>query len=801
MKNKVLALLIAFLASGETPGFSQQQKITASDATNGDNFSYSIGMSDSFAAIGAPYDDQYGSNSGSIYVFGRDANGWTQKAKLYASDPESQANFGASVALVGNYMIVGAPGKTVNSQPQAGAAYIYFYNGTQWVFQAKLVSDAPVAVGNFGISVSLAGTRAFIGSHFDLVSGVARGRAYVFNRSGTNWSLATKLAASDGTNGDEFGKALAATDSVLVVAASSDSDQLANAGSAYVFRLGPSGWTQTQKLVASDAVAEDFFGFAIGLADSSLAISAIYADPQGQSRAGAVYLYGEQGSTWTFRQKVAAPDARPQAFFGKSIALSDSVMLVGAFGDSEKGTNAGAAYLFYREGAAWTFQKKLLANDTSTDDQLGWACAARGTSLLVGAVSEAQFGTGAGAAYFFQETFSREPSFESASLSPGNDTLRVAFSEPVFGDALASQAIALDDLELVLHTNGGTLASLSASALLGASATVLPGERVFRLALASGDTASGGEFILLRPAAAGRIFDRAGQAMPAAASTDTLWLRDRMPPRYSLSVAEVSPHDPTMVRLRFSEPITGLQTSDFFLTNGSVQYLAVVEEGLAWDVAVKPASHSQVSLTLMANSVTDAAGNHNDQQITVFFDFDPTVPQVLLNTEEPNPTTNASFSVTISFSEAVSGFELSDLQLTNATASSLVALEANQWTFTLTAQNYGLVEASLPANSATDGTGLGNAASNVLRITYDQVTHLPIATLEARLELRGGWLLLDLPTAARLTVMDLSGRVVAMENRPAGEGTLALDQLPSGGYLLLLEGAGWRQARKLALAW
>src|SRR6266498_4582739 len=216
------------------PTLSQEAKLTAGDAASGDQFGAAVGISGETAVVGAPVDDTAaGPNAGSAYVFVRSGTGWSQQAKLTASDAAAGDIFGFSVAVTGDTVVVGASGDNM----LAGSAYVFVRSGTGWSQQAKLTASDAASGDRFGAAVGISGDTAVVGAQFgDTIAG----SAYVFVRSGTSWSQQAKLTASDAAAFDFFGAAVAISgDTVVVGALADDTDAGSNAGSAYVFVSAP----------------------------------------------------------------------------------------------------------------------------------------------------------------------------------------------------------------------------------------------------------------------------------------------------------------------------------------------------------------------------------------------------------------------------------------------------------------------------------------------------------------------------------------------------------------------------------
>ena len=217
-----------FVRSGTT--WTEQAKLTASDGTGGDFLGQSLALDGDTALVGADEDNVGGPDSGSAYVFVRSGTTWTEQAKLAASDSAAEDFFANGVALDGDTALLGAWGRD-DGAVDAGGAYVFVRSGTTWTQQAKLLAPDPIAEDNLGREVALAGDAAIVGSFLDDTSGADRGEVYVWQRSGTTWSLRSRTQASAGAAGDQYGWALA-TDGVRVAVGAPFADPGADAAGA-----------------------------------------------------------------------------------------------------------------------------------------------------------------------------------------------------------------------------------------------------------------------------------------------------------------------------------------------------------------------------------------------------------------------------------------------------------------------------------------------------------------------------------------------------------------------------------------
>ncbi|MCB1092617.1 MAG: hypothetical protein KDL87_13870, partial [Verrucomicrobiae bacterium] len=171
--------------------FSQQAKLTASDAATEDNFGWSVAVDGDTAVIGAYGNDDAGGETGSAYIFTRSGATWTQQAKLIASDASSGDSFGYSVAVEGDTVVVGAylhNGAGVGFD--SGCAYVFTRSGGTWTQQAKLTATDATKGDSFGVSVAVDGDTAVVGAYLDDRDDTTTnsGSAYIFVRNGVNWT-------------------------------------------------------------------------------------------------------------------------------------------------------------------------------------------------------------------------------------------------------------------------------------------------------------------------------------------------------------------------------------------------------------------------------------------------------------------------------------------------------------------------------------------------------------------------------------------------------------------------------------
>jgi len=281
-----------FTRSGST--WTEQQILSASDKSASAWFGWSVSIDGDTAIVAAYQADPGGtSNAGQVYVYTRSGSTWSEQAILSASDKSVSGEFGFSAILSGDTIIVGSrsadPGGTTN----AGQAYVFTRSGSAWTQEAILSASDKAEYANFGVSVSMSNNTAVIGSTGADPGGTTNaGQAYVFTRSGSAWTQEAILSASDKTATANFGVSVSVSGDTAVVGSNfADPGGTFNAGQAYVFTRSGSSWTEQQILIASDKAGSANFGRSVAIDSSSGIVGALFAPSSTLRGAGQAYVF------------------------------------------------------------------------------------------------------------------------------------------------------------------------------------------------------------------------------------------------------------------------------------------------------------------------------------------------------------------------------------------------------------------------------------------------------------------------------------------------------------------------------
>ena len=319
----------------------QQFQPPAEQKKNNGFFGVDVAITDNYAVVGAPSAD-LGANpsTGAVYVYKKgDFGGWSEVAKLYASDPQLNSFFGASVAIAGNYIVVGAPLYNVTSTSNAGKIYVFVKGvGDVWTSQAGFTNPTGFAANDqFGYDVAIsttpsAGPTIIVGAPYVEGSGSDRGAAYTFRFNGTSWNFQEAFAPLDLANTDKFGYEVNIDgDYCAVGAPEQNNGATLDVGAVYVFvYAGPLIlWGQQQKLPGYTTNSR--FGYSMSLKGDLIAVAAPFGLAGGPIT-NPVYLYQRTGTTWNFIDEVFMNyyqgfDESNQ--FGISVSIDNDKILVG----------------------------------------------------------------------------------------------------------------------------------------------------------------------------------------------------------------------------------------------------------------------------------------------------------------------------------------------------------------------------------------------------------------------------------------------------------------------------------------
>jgi len=369
--------------------------VTGPNAQADGSFGTSVATSGSFLVIGAPDETVSGDvDAGHVYVFKGPT--WTSMATLTSPNPQADAYFGASVALVGTTVMVGAPGDTASGYAAAG--HVYLFKATSGELLATLTSPNAQTNGYFGRSVATGGFTIVVGAWGETVSGfTSAGHVYTF-RSPSGELIRTLASPNPETYGS-FGYSVACGRGIVVGALGETVSGHAHAGRAYVFN--PATGAQMATLTSPNAQINGYFGVSVSISATRIAVGAYLETASSYAGAGAAYVF--DALTWVLSATLTSPFPQSGGSFGQSVAISGTTVLVGAYNEAASGyAGSGRAYVFKDTSPVGALLATLTSPNAQTSGEFGWAVSIFGTRVAVGAPGETVSGqVGAGNGYAF----------------------------------------------------------------------------------------------------------------------------------------------------------------------------------------------------------------------------------------------------------------------------------------------------------------------------------------------------------------------------------------------------------------
>jgi hypothetical protein len=307
------------------------QKITDPTGATEDKFGFSVSISGSYAVIGSPDDDIGAStDQGSALIYQYNGTSWVLMQRITDPGGASFDQFGGSVSISGNYIVVGSNTDVVGPNANQGSATIFRFNGTNWVFMQKIVDADGAANDNFGHSVSISGNSLVVGAlRDDVGTDIDQGSASIYRFNGTSWVLAEKIFDPQGAANDNFGSQVSISGGYIIVGTPFSSS---GRGSVSIYHNYRNNWILMQKIANPAGTIDDTFGSAVSISGDYAFVGARGDDVGLNSNQGSVRIYRRVGLGWQPLQYITDPGGFPNDFFGTSVAADETTnrFLIGA---------------------------------------------------------------------------------------------------------------------------------------------------------------------------------------------------------------------------------------------------------------------------------------------------------------------------------------------------------------------------------------------------------------------------------------------------------------------------------------
>lgn len=392
----IAAVLFLQLPAIVVHGFVVEEYTTlvAEDAAAGDQYGFSVDTDGRWLVVGAKYATINGLQTGAAYVYSKThiTGEWQFIQKLVLDNAEgiSPTEFGESVAVSHNRILIGARSMLASNGQLSGTAYLYTYRGRKqgWVLDAEIEPPDGTDGDEFGRSVALGPHRLFVGARFAFnAAGVQSGAVYVYKKRRSEWQLETKLTDPNGGDQDQLGRAIsfdAKSSKYLAVGSRKGATENGEIqGKVLVFMPRGKTWMLSQEIVADDGVDGDYFGQSVKLSGGLMVIGARNAPDSDGNAVGAAYIYrlSKQGEIWELKQKLAPPDGEDKAQYGFAVDFdrqtATNLAVSARRTDSAVGKKTGQVYLYSYDASeqSWLLDDIVAPEDLAKDDEFGQSLA------------------------------------------------------------------------------------------------------------------------------------------------------------------------------------------------------------------------------------------------------------------------------------------------------------------------------------------------------------------------------------------------------------------------------------------
>jgi hypothetical protein len=392
-RTKFLIIPLTLIVGLQISGLSQTQiaKLKASDGAAEEFFGNSVAISEDIAIVGSHFEDANGWGAGAAYLFRRNGNNWSEEQKIIGSGIDDYDFFGTSVDIAGNVAVIGSP-----ADQGTGTAYVFRWNGTNWVEEKILQASDGLSNELFGQSVAInrSADMIVVGAPMD---GLGEGSAYIFTYNGSTWIEQQNIYANDGIAGDKFGFSVSISENGNAILIGETGSNYS--GKAHVFVKDGNTWVRVSKLLPTNGSNADGFGPSVSINDNFAVVGSRYDDVDFID-CGSAHIFKRDGNNWTWLYKISADDRHENQRFGY-VGISSDLIIVGATHDNQNGLDAGAAYIFKYNGKFWTQAAKILPVDGFAEDWFGSSVKINGTLAIIGSPYDNDNGSNSGSAYIY----------------------------------------------------------------------------------------------------------------------------------------------------------------------------------------------------------------------------------------------------------------------------------------------------------------------------------------------------------------------------------------------------------------
>ncbi len=397
----LLALLLPALHSNSFAQWCLTDQIRPTGVGGGARYGFAVTRSEDVLVVGAPGSGVIAPGAGAVYVFTRSGSEWISSSILFADDLAAGDQSGSALAIEGTTLVVGLRGDDLLGV-DSGSVRVFEFSGFSWDEVATLSDPDGGAFDEFGASVAISGDVIVVGSPFDIdLAGNEVGSASVFRRVAGVWTHEAKLASSVGDQGDAFGTAVAISGDRIAVGAPESNQGFLDAGSVVVFANVGDDWRETHQLTSATAVGGELLGTSLAMTPNLILAGAPFSSSS-EPDAGAVIPFRRDGNAWEEAPVIVSPSPGPNQFFGSSLALEGNEAVIGEpFATAGGAFAAGAAHRFFDDGSIFSVIDTVTASVPVVGSLLGGSVSIYDGEIIAGAFLDNTFGFGSGTVHRF----------------------------------------------------------------------------------------------------------------------------------------------------------------------------------------------------------------------------------------------------------------------------------------------------------------------------------------------------------------------------------------------------------------
>ena len=516
MKKLILltTLLIPFIMFSQT-----QLGSDINGDSSGDYSGYSVSMSSdgTIVAIGSPYNDGNGSNSGHVRVYEYSGGSWSQ----LGTDIEGEAagdssGYSVSLSSDGTKVAIGATGNDA-TDPNGGHVRVYEYSSSSWS-QLGADIDGEAAGDSSGTSVSMSsdGTIVAIGSPYNDGNGSNSGHVRVYEYSGGSWSqLGTDIDGEAAGDSSGYSVSLSSDGTKVAIGATGNDATDPNGGHVRVYEYSSSSWSQVGADINGDS-SGDYSGYSVSMSSDGtiVAIGSPYNDGNG-SNSGHVRVYEYSGGSWSqLGTDIEGEAAGDSSGYSVSLSSDGTKVAIGATGNDATDPNGGHVRVYEYSSSSWS-QLGADIDGEAAGDSSGTSVSfiSDGNRVAIGATGNDATDPNGGHVRIYDIQI---PEISSVSLAADNSTITVTTSLSVYNSSGGSSDLEASDFALSISGGSATLTSATPTSISKTS------QSVWVLGVGLTGTPTGGETLTVTPVANSIYYDTTAMSTTQTGNTASI---------------------------------------------------------------------------------------------------------------------------------------------------------------------------------------------------------------------------------------------------------------------------------------